>query len=116
MSTPATAPAPAPPARRWWDHAACAGHDPELWTGEEPTMWPEAVAICLECPVSDDCLAEALARQDTGVVRGAHRLTYHLKRREHQAIPLACPRCRQRPARITAGKPTTCRRGCNPAG
>lgn len=42
----------------WATRAACAGHDePDLWYGPSTA---EAIAICGECPVRAECLADAL--------------------------------------------------------
>lgn len=45
----------------WMDQALCAGHDPEkFFPGRKPT--PASVrALCLACPVRQECLAHALA-------------------------------------------------------
>ncbi len=45
----------------WHRHALCAGLDPDLFfhsLGRTP--WQEARNICQQCPVTDDCLDDAL--------------------------------------------------------
>jgi WhiB family transcriptional regulator, redox-sensing transcriptional regulator len=58
---------------RWWDRAACAGTDTELFFAhpvEAPLMVAEAKAICALCPVREPCLAEALETGDVYSIRG----------------------------------------------
>jgi hypothetical protein len=43
----------------WRLDAACAGLDPEPWM--EPARYPEGRAVCAACPVSSECLTDALA-------------------------------------------------------
>lgn len=54
----------------WRDRAACAFHDPEDWfpgVGRATARGDRALAICrFECPVREECLAEALSH---GVAR-----------------------------------------------
>ena len=47
----------------WRQHAACRGHDPELWfPGKGDHVGAaRAKAICAGCPVRSDCLADILA-------------------------------------------------------
>jgi WhiB family redox-sensing transcriptional regulator len=49
----------------WEADAACRGHDPELFFGEGPGDAATAKRICAGCPVSEECLATAIARDDT---------------------------------------------------
>lgn len=46
----------------WTRHAACLGHDPNLWFRDEHdhTTYTHARNICAHCPVKSDCLAWAL--------------------------------------------------------
>ena len=49
----------------WFDHAACYGHDTRKWfagDGRNPNSktTSAAIAICLQCPVIDQCLTYAL--------------------------------------------------------
>lgn len=83
---------------RWWERAACADHDPSWWTSNGRSSWRFAAELCLGCPVSELCLAEARRRQDVGVVRGAVLLTVQRGRRVE--TPLVCPQCQQRPRQI----------------
>lgn len=55
----------------WAADALCYGSDPERWMADKDPD-PEALRICLACPVKDACLDEALAlgvsyRADAGV-------------------------------------------------
>lgn len=63
----------------WHAHALCAGHDPDLWHptdtrhGRADARVAYAAAICARCPVTEQCLEEALsvpAGQDAGVWGG----------------------------------------------
>lgn len=64
----------------WRDDAACLGHDPEMWTGDDFARNPysglviaEALAICREqCPVRAECLADALERREKFTIRGGY--------------------------------------------
>jgi len=49
----------------WFDHAACQGHQTRLWfagdgRNAESKTTRQAIAICLECPVIEECLTYAL--------------------------------------------------------
>lgn len=51
----------------WLEHAACAGHDPELWFPKGPGVVEQtaaAKAICDTCPVRARCLDVALTAED----------------------------------------------------
>jgi WhiB family redox-sensing transcriptional regulator len=55
----------------WRDHAACLGQDPELFypnIGEERR---DAITICRTCPVTTQCLQEALDFGDRHGIWGA---------------------------------------------
>jgi hypothetical protein len=66
----------------WLAHAACRGHDPEMWTAEHPQPDTEAraVEICQLCVVRFACLRYALRhhRQVCGIWGG---LTWKQRRR-----------------------------------
>lgn len=59
--------------REWLDHAACAG-DPDLfdlfevaaesYAKDSGPVVGAARAVCAECPVSDECLQDALESED----------------------------------------------------
>ncbi len=66
----------------WQIQAACRSVDPELFTPLAPgeTKNPatssrirQAIKICARCPVTAECLAEAIANAERGVWGG----TYH---------------------------------------
>jgi hypothetical protein len=40
----------------WENKAACAGHNPAIWDGENPDFTDTAKSICAECPVREQCL------------------------------------------------------------
>ena len=46
----------------WRDRAACADTDPDLFFSEDTVRgtYKQAIAICNDCPVKDDCLDYAL--------------------------------------------------------
>ena len=44
----------------WRARALCAQYDPELWFDDTPQGERRALAICRECPVINECLADVL--------------------------------------------------------
>lgn len=49
------------PERTWTRHAACQGHDPDLWfLDQHDGSYTEARTICADCPVKTECLAWAV--------------------------------------------------------
>lgn len=68
----------------WFDDAECKGADPNLFhpRGAQSRRWPgadtrgvrrriaRARAICAECPVSEDCLAHAIANGELDGIWG----------------------------------------------
>ncbi|WEH40759.1 WhiB family transcriptional regulator [Streptomyces sp. AM 2-1-1] len=51
-----------------WARAACRGLDTDTWfpegrTADANAARAEAKAICLSCPIREDCLADALAEE-----------------------------------------------------
>jgi len=57
----------------WDEHAACNGHDGDLWFPDiprgpkpdnTPDPWANARTICNTCPVKDDCLEHALSNDE----------------------------------------------------
>jgi len=57
------------PADDWRHRAACRGEDPELFfpigtSGPALEQVEQAKAVCRRCPVSEQCLAEALRRRE----------------------------------------------------
>lgn len=39
--------------------AACANHDPTWWDVDHPELWPQAIRVCLACPVRPRCAGYA---------------------------------------------------------
>lgn len=56
----------------WQDRAACVGAPDEVFfpTATTPHMWDEARAYCAACPVTVDCLADALLHTEWGMRGG----------------------------------------------
>jgi WhiB family redox-sensing transcriptional regulator len=62
----------------WRELAACRGYDPELffpvgdtWEGKGNARRAEvALAICADCPIREQCLADALERGDVWAILG----------------------------------------------
>lgn len=59
----------------WRDLAACRGEDPELFfpigtSGPALLQVEQAKAVCQRCLVTEQCLAEALRRQEYGIWGG----------------------------------------------
>ena len=91
------------------EQAACIGRDPEWWSGDR-LMGRAAVEVCLECPVREPCLREALAVGDSGVIRGGMLLLR--TNRGRQTVPLVCGQCHDAPVMTT---PSRYARFCSPA-
>lgn len=95
----------------WWSQAACQGYDPEWWA-DDTDHRPEAVAICIRCPVRQACLADAERRGDVGVVRGGVLL--FVVRGTRKNVGLICAGCNNRPAgvcgRVARGHCVRCQR------
>ena len=80
-----------PDPTHWRDEAACVGHEDVFWGGDHgPANTGKARGICARCPVTGDCLAEALARTDPddwGVWGGTtrhERVELRRERRNHR--------------------------------
>lgn len=58
----------------WRARAACAVWPATPWDfdsgPQRDELADQAVAICLKCPVIDECLADAIADGDTWTIRG----------------------------------------------
>lgn len=48
----------------WRSRSACLGHNPSLWYPTAADAWDEPRAICRACPVSKECLDEAIERRE----------------------------------------------------
>ena len=48
--------------------------DPDLWFAESPADLERAKALCSECPIRRECLAEALEREEPWGVWGGEIL------------------------------------------
>lgn len=58
---------------RWWHNAACEGMPFELFDPPgSGRLSPShlGLAMCRECPVRKECLADAIATRDTTGIRG----------------------------------------------
>lgn len=73
----------------WWRRAFCFGANPEIF--DDPMHVETAKAYCLRCPVTTECLDDAVDKNDEGVRGGT---TYDermaLKRGGRRA---SCPGC-----------------------
>ncbi|WP_442877587.1 WhiB family transcriptional regulator [Dactylosporangium sp. AC04546] len=76
----------------WWAHAPCAGADPDWWS-ESRDGWNRAIRHCIVCPVRRQCLEDAIASGDVGVIRGA---TWFACGRGREMTSLICARCEAR--------------------
>ena len=54
------------PAQEW----ACAGTDPDLFFPKNDQVLDQAQAVCQTCPLVESCLAQAIARAESGVWGG----------------------------------------------
>jgi WhiB family transcriptional regulator, redox-sensing transcriptional regulator len=62
-------------AQDWRARAACRDEDPDLFApasyeGRGAAQAEEAKAMCVDCPVKGECLAEAIKQGDDVTVRG----------------------------------------------
>lgn len=73
-----------PPA--WYDHAECLGLPSEWWFPDGPgASLRQALAVCGQCPVADQCLDHALDTfENQGVWGGASALRRKELRRERR--------------------------------
>jgi WhiB family redox-sensing transcriptional regulator len=62
----------APADDRWRQHAKCRDADPEMFFPEpsDAAMARAAVAVCRSCPVTEQCLADALHTGERDGIRG----------------------------------------------
>lgn len=69
------------PAKGWRNRAACKDSDPGIFSVCDtdtprlkhvgiPTIAEKALNICLSCTVSDECLADAIVKEDNYTIRG----------------------------------------------
>lgn len=61
--------APSPPTE-WRTHAACRGMSPSMFVVERGEDTSAAKAICATCPVTTECLDDAIATRDLGIRGG----------------------------------------------
>lgn len=78
------------PNEAWRDDAACGGAQSRLFfpRGEDESMVDEAKAICVRCPVAEECLQYALATNQTegvwGGLTGAERRRLRRRLRDRE--------------------------------
>lgn len=77
--------------RDWRSHAACRGEDPELFypftggqVGED--LIERAKSVCRRCPVTEECLADALQARDRWGVWGGRDSTEREKMLRASAV------------------------------
>jgi WhiB family redox-sensing transcriptional regulator len=74
----------------------CRSNDPELFFAETPTDVELAKALCVDCPVRAECLAEALERREPWGVWGGELFLHGA------VIPRKRPRGRPRKNEVAA--------------
>ena len=72
---------------QWFRWASCIGVDPELFFSTCGDRTDEAKAVCAECPVSEECLAFALATREKFGIWGG--MSERERRRLRRARALA---------------------------
>lgn len=97
--------------RPWWHEAACAGAPVDMFFPERGSNAQEAIAICGDCLVREECLLDALAtetRNHTYGVRGgiAARDRSRMRRDKQR-----CDECR-RPFDVDDSRVVYCGDGC----
>ena len=75
----------------WREQAGCIGvADPDVFFAAAPEMAPPARAVCQQCPVLGECLAEALGRTELDGVWGgttsAERRSMRAGSRRHETM------------------------------
>lgn len=74
----------------WHRLAACRGHhDPDLWfpePGEPRIRTVRALWICAGCPVREECLADAFAKNEKHGIRGGRTTRMRLKMRLKEKV------------------------------
>lgn len=70
--------------------------DPELWFAESPADVEAAKALCLDCPVREQCLASALERSEPWGVWGGELFVQGV------IVPRKRPRGRPRKTEVAA--------------
>ncbi len=61
----------------WRDRSACSRYEPQWWeiTGKHLTQENRAaIRICASCPVTSECIDDALVHHDEGVIRAGQAL------------------------------------------
>lgn len=86
----ATDPDPAPSA------LPCHEHPPDLWFAETPEQVEAAKALCLPCPLREECLAGALERSEPWGVWGGQLVLSGV------VVPRKRPRGRPRKSSVAA--------------
>ncbi len=74
----------------------CRTNDAELWFAESPADVEAAKALCVGCPVKDQCLAGALERREPWGVWGGQLLVAGV------VVPRKRPRGRPRKCEVAA--------------
>jgi WhiB family transcriptional regulator, redox-sensing transcriptional regulator len=75
----------------------CHVGDPDLWFAEDPADLERAKALCADCPIREQCLAAALAREEPWGVWGGQIL--------QQGVVVARKRPRGRPRKNGVASP-----------
>lgn len=74
----------------WRDQAACRGANPGMFFVEVGTTLDQAKAICMACPVRQECLDEALANNERYGLFGGMSVKerrYERRRRLRDSLP-----------------------------
>jgi WhiB family redox-sensing transcriptional regulator len=123
-ATPQTAPArpqapqtrpvvpPAQPKDGWWERSACKDVDPDVFFADEVKgRYATAGIICDSCPVTTECLAEALKAESCGVRYGMYGgLTPSERQRLAGPKPLPTKPCGTRAAYARGCRCDLCRK------
>ena len=54
----------------WMENAACVGRDPELWYSFDKDEEALALAVCMTCPVIEECREMAMAEEGSRRTHG----------------------------------------------
>lgn len=93
----------------WRDSAACKGHPTDWWYSTHKSE--AAKAICADCPVKAECLADALENREVYGIRAGLTMGHVHRRGDATRVP--CGHCGELFLRSNRGARIYCSRDCS---